>query len=96
MTTVILDLRPATPPDIHHANDRTHDFVRLFALERSPKAWRPLICHWYRDAAGRLACIWEPDIPPVAQALIVTALKDVWRTGENGCLRPNFARGARL
>lgn len=65
MTTAIFDLRPATPPDIHHANDRTHGLVRLFALDRAPKASRPLICHWHRDAAGRLACIWEPDTPPV-------------------------------
>ncbi len=23
-----------------------------------------LICRWYRSEDGRLACRWEPDVPP--------------------------------
>jgi len=65
MTTAILDLRPAARPDINRANGDAPDFVRLFALDRAPRARHPLVCHWHRDADGRLACIWEPDIFPV-------------------------------
>ncbi|HEV2549615.1 MAG TPA: hypothetical protein VGU20_20025 [Stellaceae bacterium] len=66
MTTAILDLRPATQLGTIHASGATIDFVRLFALDdRLSDGRRPLVCHWQRDAEGRLACIWEPDIPPV-------------------------------
>ena len=65
MTTAILDLRPAARPGINRPDEGTRDLVRLFALDRVPKARRPLVCHWHRDADGRLVCIWEPDIPPV-------------------------------
>ena len=65
MTTVILDLRPAAQSGILYAT-ATSDFVRLFALDdRLFDGRRALICHWQRDADGRLACVWEPDIPPV-------------------------------
>lgn len=66
MTTAILYLRLAARPGIAHATEATSDFVRLFALDDCLSDGRsPLICHWQRDADGRLACIWEPDIQPV-------------------------------
>ena len=64
MTTAILDVRPAVRP-FARPNGIASDFVRRFALDRLPKSRRPLICHWHRDVDGRLACVWEPDIPPV-------------------------------
>jgi hypothetical protein len=62
MTAAILDVRPAAPPGIVLPKRATTDFVRLFALDCRPAGWRRLVCHWHRDADGRLACIWEPDI----------------------------------
>jgi hypothetical protein len=62
MTAAILAVRPAAVPGIVSPKGAT-DFVRLFALDRS--RGRRLVCHWHRDADGRLACIWEPDIAAV-------------------------------
>jgi len=65
MTTAIFDFRPTAPPAPDRAKESTSEFVRLFALDRLPQGRRPLVCHWQRDADGRLACRWEPDIPPM-------------------------------
>jgi hypothetical protein len=61
MTAAILDVRPAALPGTVPPNGATTDVVRLFALDRLP-AGRRLVCHWHRDADGRLSCTWEPDI----------------------------------
>jgi hypothetical protein len=62
MNAAILDVRPAAPPGIVPPLSAATNLVRLFALDRAPAGRRRLVCHWRRDAAGRLACIWEPDI----------------------------------
>lgn len=67
MTAAILDFRPATEPGIAPRNDATIDFVRLLALDRLPPGRRRLVCHWHRDADGRLACVWEPDMALLPQ-----------------------------
>jgi hypothetical protein len=64
MTAAILDVRPAAPSGTVPA---TTDLVRLFALDRLPVRRPRLACHWRRDADGRLACTWEPDIALVPQ-----------------------------
>jgi hypothetical protein len=64
--TAILGTRPAAAADrVRPAGDAT-DLVRLFGLDRLPVR-RPLICHWHRDADGRLACSWEPELGSGAQ-----------------------------
>ena len=65
MTAAILDFRPAALPGHVPTQDVTKDLVRLFALDRPPSGRRQLLCHWRRDAEGRLAGFWEPDIVPV-------------------------------
>jgi hypothetical protein len=67
MTAAILAIRPAAPPGDAAPNGATTDTVRLFGLDRLPIGRHPLVCHWLRDADGRLSCIWEPDIVPVPQ-----------------------------
>jgi hypothetical protein len=62
MTAAILDVRPAVRPGIVPTTGATTNLVRLFALDHLPAGRRRLVCHWRRDADGRLACIWEPDI----------------------------------
>ncbi len=62
MTAAILDFRPATAPGIAPPDNVTIDFVRLLALDRLPPGRRRLVCRWQRDADGRLACVWEPDM----------------------------------
>ena len=64
MLAAILAVRPAASPGTLPRKSATTDLVRLFALDRLPRA-RRLACHWHRDADGRLACFWEPDIGPV-------------------------------
>jgi hypothetical protein len=64
MSAAILDVRPAAPLGTVPA---TTDLVRLFALGRLPIHRRRLACHWRREADGRLACTWEPDIALVPQ-----------------------------
>jgi len=65
MTAAILDVRPAAP-GILPPKSAARDLARLFALDRLPDGRRRLVCHWHRDADGRLACVWEPDmaLPP--------------------------------
>jgi hypothetical protein len=65
MTAAILDFRPAAPPGQVPPPGVAKDLVRLFALDRPPTGRRHLLCHWRRDAEGRLSCFWEPDIVPV-------------------------------
>jgi hypothetical protein len=65
MTAAILAVRPANAPDIVSPKDATR-LVRLFALDRPPMG-NQLVSRWHRDADGRLACLWEPDIAPVAE-----------------------------
>jgi hypothetical protein len=62
MTAAILEIRPAAAPGIVPPKGATTNLVRLFVLDRLQAGRRTLVCHWRRDADGRLACIWEPDI----------------------------------
>ena len=43
------------------ARSTAGDLVRLFGLDRLPTR-RRLICHWHRDAEGRLTAVWEVDV----------------------------------
>jgi hypothetical protein len=68
ITAEILEIRPATAPDIVRprpasATPAGAELVRLFGLDRLP-ARRPLGCHWQRDPEGRLASFW---VAPVSQ-----------------------------
>lgn len=58
---------PAAEPDVVPTHTATIDLVRLFALDRVPAGRRRLVCRWHREADGRLACIWEPDIVALPQ-----------------------------
>ncbi|HEX9523320.1 MAG TPA: hypothetical protein VF949_10140 [Reyranella sp.] len=60
MTAAILNVRSAAAPGTVSLKD-TKDLVRLFALDRLPVDRPRLVCHWHRDADGRLACTWGPD-----------------------------------
>ncbi|MGO8915735.1 MAG: hypothetical protein ACLQJR_07500 [Stellaceae bacterium] len=62
MTAAILDVRPAAAPGIVPPKTAARDLARLFALDRLLSGRRRLVCHWHRDADGRLACVWEPEI----------------------------------
>ncbi len=66
MTTAILDARRAVTTA--QGEFRSDDLVRLLALDRLAETRRVLVCHWHRDADGRLTCTWTPDISPVATA----------------------------
>jgi hypothetical protein len=68
MTAAILAIRPTAPLGIALPKGGTTDLVRLLALERLPASRQRLVCHWHRDADGRLACRWEPDIAPFRTA----------------------------
>lgn len=65
MTAAILAVRPAAVPGIV-APKGAADLERLLALD-CPPSGRRLVCHWHRDADGRLACVWEPDIVAAPQ-----------------------------
>ena len=60
----ILDSRPASEPDIVSSNPARTDLLRLFALYDVAAVRRQLVCLWRRQADGRLACTWKPDIAP--------------------------------
>src|SRR3981081_1877882 len=76
----ILDIRPAAEPGIVSSNAAGTDLLRLFALDNLPAARRQLVCHWRRDADGRLSCSWEPDIAPHPESLIHQSAKSrEWR-----------------
>jgi hypothetical protein len=62
----ILDIRPAAEPGDVQSTAAAIDLVRLFALDRLPRS-RRLACRWHRQADGRLACTWEPDIVVIPQ-----------------------------
>jgi hypothetical protein len=58
----ILDMRRAAEPGVVQPTAVVTDLVRLFALDDLTAVRRQLVCHWHRDAGGRLACTWVPDI----------------------------------
>ena len=60
-------IRPAAEPGAAQSTTAAIDLVRLLALDALPAVQRQLVCHWHRDAGGRLACTWEPDIVPNPQ-----------------------------
>ncbi|MBV8165209.1 MAG: hypothetical protein JO021_00360 [Alphaproteobacteria bacterium] len=62
MTTAILEARLAAVPGAVAPAGAASDLVRLLALDRLPAARPTLVCRWHRDADGRLACSWEPDL----------------------------------
>jgi hypothetical protein len=63
----ILDMRRVAEPGVVQSTAAAVDLGRLFALDDLPAVRRQLVCHWHRDAGGRLACTWEPDIVPNPQ-----------------------------
>ncbi|HLG87554.1 MAG TPA: hypothetical protein VKZ79_10205 [Alphaproteobacteria bacterium] len=62
MTAAILKFRSAAAPAPAVPDKAATDLVRLFALDRLPFGTRRLVCRWRREADGRLAAHWEPDI----------------------------------
>jgi hypothetical protein len=62
----IIDTRPAAEPGGVQSTAAGTDLVRLFALDRPPRG-RRLVCRWRRQADGRLACTWEPEIVVIPQ-----------------------------
>jgi hypothetical protein len=60
MTSAFLNVRSATAPNAVSLKD-TRDLVHLFALDPLRVDRPRLVCHWHRDADGRLACAWESD-----------------------------------
>lgn len=64
MNAAILDRRLAFVPGTVSLPGDATDLVRLFALDRLPVDRQYLVCRWRRDGDGRLACRWEPDVPP--------------------------------
>lgn len=58
----ILDDRAAIQSRI--ISENRAKLAHLFVLDASPMSARRLVCHWRRDAYGRLACAWAPDIDP--------------------------------
>ena len=62
MTAAILDPRPAFSPGTVPSKSEATNLVLLFALDRLSAARTRLVCHWHRDADGRLACRWERNI----------------------------------
>ncbi len=61
MTTAILDTRLAARPVLAPAGGGTADLERLCELKRLPARGQRLVCHWHRQADGRLSCVWEAD-----------------------------------
>jgi hypothetical protein len=61
------DIRPATALGVVQSTAAATDLVSLFALDDLRAIRRQLVCHWRRDADGRLACSWEPDIALIPQ-----------------------------
>jgi hypothetical protein len=57
----ISDLRPLGGPDVTSSNATAAHVVCLFGLDHLP-SHRRMVCLWYREPDGRLACMWEPDI----------------------------------
>jgi len=62
MAAANLDVRPAIAPGLVPLKEA--NLVDLFVLDTPPMSARRLVCHWRRDAGGRLACAWAPDIGP--------------------------------
>jgi hypothetical protein len=62
MTAANVNVRPDISSGIV-AHDATN-LVLLFALNRIPVSPHRLLCHWYRNADGRLVCTWEPPRSP--------------------------------
>jgi hypothetical protein len=61
MNATILDIRLAGAAEERNVR---RDLARLFALDRLPAERPQLVCHWHRDADGRLAAAWERDVAP--------------------------------
>jgi hypothetical protein len=57
------NVRAAIAPDIVAPN--ATNLVFLFALDQIPVSTQRLVCHWHRDAGGRLVCAWEQTYPPI-------------------------------
>jgi hypothetical protein len=68
MKAAILDIRHLALPkmasvETGRAQQTTLVVLRLFGLDRAP-ARRCLVCHWHRDADGKLVAPWALDIDP--------------------------------
>ena len=64
MTAAILDFRSAAAPGT------PRDAARQMRVSDPLTAHRqPLVCHWRRDADGRLVAIWETDAVPTPARL---------------------------
>ena len=68
MTAANVNVRPAVAPGTVAPN--ASNLVLLFALDPIPVSAQRLVCHWHRDADGRLVCAWESDISPDAASSI--------------------------
>jgi hypothetical protein len=79
MTAENLDVRPATAPGVVTPNST--NLVLLLALEAKPVSAQRLVCHWHRDADGRLVCAWESEISPDPASSIRTNLPNLRERG---------------
>jgi hypothetical protein len=61
MITAFFVFRRGAAPATAVPQKTTDDLVRLFALDRLP-AHRRLVCHWRRDADGRLIGVCETEL----------------------------------
>ncbi len=62
MAAANLNVRPANASRVVAPN--ASNLILLFALDRIPISTHRLVCHWHRNADGRLVCAWEPDLSP--------------------------------
>jgi hypothetical protein len=53
------------------------NLVLLFPLHRISVSTHRLVCHWHRDAGGRLVCAWSRKYPPLPSS-IGTNLSNGW------------------
>lgn len=61
MNTAFLVFCPAAAPATAVSHKAADELARLFALDPLPVR-RRLICHWQRDADGRLTGVWETEL----------------------------------
>ncbi|MEA3198406.1 MAG: hypothetical protein QOF32_2458 [Gammaproteobacteria bacterium] len=61
--------RPAVVPGpVFAPRAAKTNHVRLLAPDDWPTGRRQLVCHWYQDRNGRLACLWAARITPILPA----------------------------
>lgn len=66
MTLAILNVRPTLESGVAPRAGAAVSAVPWLELAlRQPRRAR-LLCHWYSDREGRLACVWRPELVRLA------------------------------